>query len=470
MKNLAVNNFFIYVAVTTIQKSINFIAIPFYTAILSPAEFGIVNQVIAVGALYILIATFAIDEASARYYFKFSNEKSAQRELVNSLILFSLFVAVLISIALYMNRGLAYLKLIPEASEYLIFASIAIVLVSPINAIYQKLLRIQEKAIKFSIVVLLTLTTQLLLSYVLILKLDLGSDGYILALAIASVTLFIYSLYSLKVSFKVKFKWELVRGPLKYALSIMPHTLSSWGLASFTIVFLGFSQGVEVVGLFVAILYIGIIFNALSDAALNAFQPWLYKKLQTEESVFDVIKFFALSFAYIGGFLSIFSEDIVHLLLNERYHSALFISPYIILTSTTLFFGSIFSYVLYYHIEHTKYIAVATLTGVVTNIVLTLLLVPNYGMLGAVLSLLISTVIIGVLKTNYASKISSWRHVPVFQFYFLAFVNMLAALYINSVDFDFYNKVIIFLLEGLLLYFLYRKLIIKVARMYLDTK
>ena len=92
MKNLAVNNFFIYVAVTTIQKSINFIAIPFYTAILSPAEFGIVNQVIAVGALYILIATFAIDEASARYYFKFSNEKNTQRELVNSLVLFSLFI------------------------------------------------------------------------------------------------------------------------------------------------------------------------------------------------------------------------------------------------------------------------------------------------------------------------------------------------------------------------------------------
>ena len=109
---------------------------------MSPADYGIVNQVLSLGSIYILLLTFALDETAARYYFLYRNNNE-KPYVLGTIITFSFIVSVVGSLILLLFHKISYRFLIPDIPMLYIVLSLLVVLLSPTIAIYQKLLRIK---------------------------------------------------------------------------------------------------------------------------------------------------------------------------------------------------------------------------------------------------------------------------------------------------------------------------------------
>ena len=53
----------------------NFFFNSFILIFLSPHEFGLANEIIAITSFFILLFNFGLDEAAVRFYFPFRNDK-----------------------------------------------------------------------------------------------------------------------------------------------------------------------------------------------------------------------------------------------------------------------------------------------------------------------------------------------------------------------------------------------------------
>ena len=94
MMNKTIFNFSIYTSLTFFQKGISFIMLPIYTALLSPYELGIFNQLMAVSSIIILFFLFAMDEGAAFFLFKNKNNQYEKSKIFSSVFIISSLVSI----------------------------------------------------------------------------------------------------------------------------------------------------------------------------------------------------------------------------------------------------------------------------------------------------------------------------------------------------------------------------------------
>jgi len=449
------------------KKVYLFFLVPLYTALLSPSAFGIVNQTIALGSIYILIITYALDEAAARFYFQY--RKNQQKPVVlGSIITFSIGLSILGGIILISFNKFLFRVFIPELPISFIVLSVLIIMSSPIYSIFQKILRIKEAAKSYTFLMLGYSITQIILSVLFLVVIKLNALGYILAISITSVIFGSYSFYKLRKEIKIVISKTVLVAVLKYATAIVPHTISGWGIKGYTTVVIGKIINSAAVGIFNAVNFISVIIDVLSKAILDAYQPWVYRILEKEtesyKKIITATRLLGLLFVLLGFILSLLAPEILQILINKQYHSGISITPFLIFSSVTLVLGSLVIYVLYYKRENTKYISFATIIGAFINIVLCALLIPKYNIFGAAISLASSNLVISILKQIFASKALKARALFI-DVYFLAISNLFISYYAISFEITIFQKIIIFTTECLLLLLFYFKKIYSLIKL-----
>jgi O-antigen/teichoic acid export membrane protein len=452
MKRNNIENFIIYTIMAFIQKGMAFFMIPLYVIYLSPSDFGAVNQWIALGSFYLLISTFALDEAAVRFYFETRKNKKNLHISLSVIIIISLTISIIITIFIILFKKYTfYLFISNDSNSYLILISI-IVFTSPIISIYQKLLRIQEKVKRYTALTMIYSILQIFLSILFIVVFKLGAIGYLLAFALSPLSICIYSFYMIlkEIGFKLSYSNHTAQNIIRYSAAIVPHTFSSWGIRGFTIIALGKLLNSSLVGIFSAMNFISIILNVFSKALMDAYQPWAYKKFESgAEGIKLFVKiahFIGFSFVIIGLLFSLGAEGIIKYFINDRYHDGIPITPILIYSSVVLFLGSIHVYSLYFYKDYTKYIGVATITGAMINITSCFILIPKYGIVGGAISIAISNLIISIIKQYFSSKALNVYSVYI-ELYILATFNAIIAYFIITRSLGILPKLIIACVE-----------------------
>jgi O-antigen/teichoic acid export membrane protein len=446
---------------TFIQKSVTFLMLPIYTIYLSPEEYGAINMVITIGNIFILLFTYALDETAARYYFQYNHDKKRQKVILGTIVIISLIFVLLGSIFIFLVREYIYTKFIPGITIDLIILSILVIATSPIYSIYQKLQRIKDNAIMYSVISFSYSVCQIILIVLFIIYLKLSVRGYLLAMAITSCFFFFFCLFSLRKEFVFSIDIDHIQGLLKYASSIVPHTLSSWGLNGFSNLLIGNILGAAYLGIYSAMSFGGTILFVMSTAFFNAWQPWLYKKLETidnqnKDLINSLVKIILLIFTLFAFVLSLFSAEISHIFINERYTSDTVIAFFIIFNNLMLCIGSCFVFFLYYKKDYTKYIAFSTFVGVAVNIVLSFLLIPHFKLIGASMALGLSFFVISFIRQIYVSKYLEMKMYSI-DIYLLSLINLVISYFSITGDISMLFKILIILFEILFLILFYRK-------------
>lgn len=408
-KSSLIGRSMIFTGMTIFQKGIAFLLVPLYSHLLSPEQFGIINLVNSIAAVYILIASFALDDAMGRYYFEYRNNAEKLKKTVSTITLMSLISSTSIFLILILANKIFVAPFIGDVDyyPYMILALVPVFCTS-LFSLLQKILIIEGRAMHYSINTLFffILNTGLILIFVGILS--WGAVGFLIANAIVYICYFIYSLIFLISRMSFSFDKFLFKDSLRYGLILLPNRIATWGTSGINKVIVGNTLSLSLLG----ILNIAITFSSLLSVFANsislALQPWVFSKLEQgingEKSIVKIINILAMVFCLVGFGISLFAVEIITILINERYLDAIPLIPVLILGSTASAYSVLFVHVLFYYKTYTKYIAYSTVIGAGINIILCILLIPLIGILGACIALAGSALVVCLIKMKYALK------------------------------------------------------------------
>ena len=155
----------IYGLSSIVGRLLNYLLVPLYTFVfINPADYGVVSELYAWVAFFIVILTFGMETA----FFKFIQNEDDKKNVFSTAFsaLLSLNVVFFI-LVLLLNKDIASLLLFGGHGEYIIMLG-AIVSIDAISALPLAKLRAEERAKRFSIIQLSSIGVNIILNLILL--------------------------------------------------------------------------------------------------------------------------------------------------------------------------------------------------------------------------------------------------------------------------------------------------------------
>jgi len=353
-----------------VQKASIVVLMPFVISSLAVEDFGKASQALYIGNLCILIVVFGIDEALAK---RASHSKADYGHLLTNGYLLLFCTSSFFVLSGYFLSDVLYDYFISNLNPRDRYISIFIVAFSPIVISALKILRVTGTYASFARLTLIQVAVQSASIITFVVWFDGGITGYLgsYLLALTASLLYVFAIQSTQISVKYVSATS-VFDLLSYGAKIAPHTIASWGLYGFTLVFIGKVLGPEPAAKLAASNYIPYMANVLSYALLYSFQELLYKKLDSKVRAATLLQFFL---GYIAAFLLILlimhaiSAQIFGIIFDRRY---VLDDKLMLLLFAAVFFqfcDSMFQYVLYYMERKTHFTAISTVFAVAFNVI-----------------------------------------------------------------------------------------------------
>ncbi|MCI8469269.1 MAG: oligosaccharide flippase family protein [Eggerthellaceae bacterium] len=377
---------------TAIVSGINFITIPVFTRMLDTSGFGLINVYTAwvqVGTIFVgLQANGSI--ASARANLPESEQGSYQISvLVMSLIPFS----VILGLAVLLIQPLSSLLLMPPPLIICaVLQSFGAFVVSLFSMRY--IFRKQAQLNLLISVGLCVVTT--LLSVVLILFVFSDAEsafygrayGLMLPNLVLGIALFASLVFSGNARVRVAY-WRFCLG---LTLPLIFHALSQIVLAQTGKLAIQQFSGDSAAGVYSIAVVVVSLMAAIYSALNNAFVPFMYDDLsgKTGEGVKqDHFRNYMRLFTVGSLAFMLLSPEVLKLMSPESYWTATSLLPPLIVGQYCVF---LYSFPVNYEFFKMKTgsIALGTLLAAALNIVLTLMLIPVFGMMGAAFATMVA--------------------------------------------------------------------------------
>lgn len=222
-------------------KFLSFFLLPFYTAVLSTEDYGIVDLFNTYISLLLPVIVFQIEDALFRFTIDVRDKEEEKRKVISTTTCFCIFQSILF-IAIFMIVqafiGIPY-------KWYLLIN----VIVSIFSGAMLQLARGLGDNFGYAFGSFLTAFAAILLNIVLVLFLNMGADGLFITAFVSNLAGVIYIFVKEKVYRLIRIRWfdiNLLKEMLSYSLPLVPNYLSWWviGASDKSVVswFLGVSQ------------------------------------------------------------------------------------------------------------------------------------------------------------------------------------------------------------------------------------
>jgi O-antigen/teichoic acid export membrane protein len=407
-------------------KLIAFIMLPIYTHFLSPEKYGVLDIIDKWTAMLTFLIIFGTDSALSFFYFD-TKDKEKRLEFVRNVMYFRLMIVSILALIIF-SAGPWISEVILGSSQYvnLLYLSIGVLF---IDSIILVVLMVQRFDFKTKKVVIFTVGKMLLiaiLSY-LFLKYYVQTVEGILLGRIASVAVIALLLLKTSVQYlKPKISLSTLKEILKYAAPLVPASLAFWVIANASVFFLQAFHSTEEVGIYGAATRLATVITLLTSGVQMAWRPYSMSLKDKKDSpiLFSKIYIGLLLIGIIGVMaIATVMPWIIGILGKEYYHAyqyvalisaATFLNFYYLIISAGLFFT-----------KKTTVISVTFGIVAIINTILNLVLIPPFGIWGAVIAYLVAymTAIIFIFRKSQEAY-----YVPVsFGKMAFMFVNMIAA-------------------------------------------
>lgn len=407
----------IYGMSSIIGRFLNWWLMPLYVNLFAPEEYGVVTNLYAYVAFFLVFLTYGMETG----FFRFASKNTAS-EKVYSTSLVSLFFTsslFLVLIILFRNE-LAGLIKYPEHPEYILWFGF-ILAIDAFTSIPFARLRLNNRPIKFAVIKLINIGFNigfnlffLLLcpkilennpdSMVqLIYSPEIGVGYVFVSNLLASVITLIFLLPEI-FKFSFYFDRQLLRKMLNYSFPILVVGMSGILIQQIDKILIPFlipenEQPMEQLGIYGAGVKIAVLMNMFIQAFRYAFEPFFFSQAESKNDKNNhaqIMKYFVIFglLIFLGMMLYI---DVIKLIIPVEYEEGFSIVPVIMLAN--LFFGIYFTLSLWYKLtDMTRYGAYISLIGAVITITLNFILIPVFGYKGSAATLLIAFFVMMVIS------------------------------------------------------------------------
>ncbi len=380
----------IYGISTVLARLLNFALVPLYANILTTAEFGIVATVYSYIAFIIIFYSFGMESS----YFRFASSKEIGNEKDN----FSTpFLSVAVASAIFSASMLLFA--VPLTSVFQIDASLykiiyytaGILFFDAIVLVPFASLRLQRRAKFFAATKVINIVLTVVLNIITVYYLRWGIEGIFLSNLTASVLSFFMLLPTSFKKIDFSFHNILFKELLKFGLPIVPVGLSGILLQLADRPILKYLMDDASVGIYQANFRLGIFMALITGMFEYAWRPFFlsHAKDPNAKVLFSrVMTYYLAICSVVFLVLSLFIENIIQYkffgrnILPSQYWVGLDIVPLVLLSYILSGIGTNLNVGIQIE-KKTTYLFPTSLSGSLTKIVLTFLLVPKFGIMGA---------------------------------------------------------------------------------------
>ncbi len=222
-------------------KFLSFFLLPFYTAVLSTEDYGIVDVFNTYVSLLLPVIVFQIEDALFRFLVDVRYEEEEKRKVVSTVMIFCIFQSGIFLLVFSVIQCFVHI----QYGHYLMLN----VFVSIFSGGLLQLARGLGDNFAYAFGSFLTAFIAILMNIGLVLILNMGADGLFITAFVSNLLGAMYIVVKEKVYRLVRIRWfdkEYLTRMLGYSLPLVPNYLSWWiiGASDKTIVkwFLGVSQ------------------------------------------------------------------------------------------------------------------------------------------------------------------------------------------------------------------------------------
>ena len=404
---------FIYAFTEGINKGLNFLLLPWLSYYLVPSELGIVtNYTILFAILNLLSSTIFVSSIT---YFYYECKKKEIKSLVSLIVLTSFLIIAVFFILALMFRDFVLEKfgINFHLQLLLLLHLFAISLVSIVGLIY----RLRNKPYSFAVFQIIQITINISLLILLVIVYKLGATGRIIGMATSSI---IMGAVSLVIMVKNRLFGAIdkitVNRLFKFSIPLFPHGISYWFKNGTDKIIITMFCGLSANGLYSMALSISAIFNTVVTSFNNAFTPDLQKRLSdldhksyedtisVRNKIVKQVYIYALGFILLFLFSYVFIEFCFHFVINKQYFKSKTFLPWLLLG---LLFDSFYSLTIQYIYKAKKTVGLGIITFICssTQMLVSYLIVPKFGPIGAAYSAFAISVLTFVLISLYSFRV-----------------------------------------------------------------
>lgn len=410
----------IYGVSTMVGRFLNFILVPFYTNIFSPADYGVIQLIYAYIALMNIIYIYGMDSA----YLKFASVKEVGDEKDNfstpyiSILISSLVISILI---LFNQQSISNAIGLPDEYSYLLILAAALIFFDVNGVIPFLKLRLERKAKLFTLYKIINICTNIAFNIYFILVLGWGIEAIIVSNVAASAVSLLLLSTTIISNFRFKFHYHLFKRLLKFGFPYLPAGISVIMVQVVDVPILEQLTDFDTVGVYKANYKLGIFMMLFVSMFQYAWQPFFLnnaKDPEAKEMFSKVLTYFTLTGSIICVVLSLFIADLAKIqiagysLIGSGYWDGLYIVPIILFAYLMNGMYVIFSAGIYIE-EKSNYVPLIAGAGALVNIGTNFILIPQVGIAGAALATLFSYFVMALgyyfvtqkfYKVNYELK------------------------------------------------------------------
>lgn len=400
------------------------ISLPIITWFYSVEDVGRISMLQVFTSFSILFFCWGLDQAYVREYYESKNKPLLLKTVVfPSLILCVVIMAVLLIFDSYLVSYWLY----DVKSSYLSIITILCFVIALLSRFLSLVLRVQERALAFSMSQLLP-KILLLLFILLTVWFGYSRDVYNLLTANTLSLCFAFVIYAWNTrvdwlpAIKLKINKEDLKEYLVFGLPLIVGGLASWGLNTADRLFLRGMASYAELGVYSVAMSLAGVATIIAGIFNTIWAPIVYKWESTGNINYqkiDQISEYVLAAIYFVVVISgLFSWVIPYFLPQEYVKVQILITicligPLFYTLSETTAVGIAIA-------RRTKLSMYASICALFAAIIGNYLLVPLLGGAGAAISLAISFWILFILRTEFSKRV--WRKMPYFRSYLVSFL------------------------------------------------
>ena len=381
------------------SKLIQFVLIPLYSYTLTTGDFGKADFLTQLVYLLTPIVSLELYDAA----FRFALDKAENKiEIFNSTLfpLFTISVAVtFISLLIkpfFRNYPILIISLFLIANIFFAFLSNFIRAIGYIK--------------EFAIAGIINTIFMGIASYLLLVTLKMGLNGYILSFIIGLLAACVYIVASTKlytyVDNKKVRKYKMV-AMLKYSMPLIPNYFAWWLNASSDRLFIIVMIGASANGLYAMASKIPNFINILTTIFSQSWQISIveeYNHKGNNKFVSNVFISFVSALFLMGIIIVTFARPIFLWILDRSYYNGWKLTSLLVLA--VIYNGiALFLEGIYTAYKKTFSVLITTACGAVVNVIATILLIPLMGYYGAALANVFSFLIVILVRIIDIHKI-----------------------------------------------------------------
>lgn len=331
---------------------------------------------------------FSLYNAFFRWYWdkKYAGHQKSILFTILVYIVFQIFLIFILLLAI--QRQLSGILFESGQYSYLIRLLMVVSALESLGLIVATLLRLKEQAVFYTILQIFKLLVSLVLTVYFVAYKGRGIQSIYEASIIANLLYLILLFNVIRKNVELKFEWPVLKEMLSFSMPLVLTSISGIILNITDRYALRFISDLEQVGIYSLGFKVANTLRVFIITSVNlALQPIVFKMMdQPGSSRFysKVMTYFTFGLMFFVLFFSLYSPEIIKILSkkNMQFWAAYQIVP---MLSFSMLFGMLrdVSFTGLNITKKTKIIALLIIGAAVFNILLNLLLIPNFGFYGA---------------------------------------------------------------------------------------